>query len=204
MILAFHPPIHAKSVFSNSIVVRFLKGVTRLHLLVKEQVPFWDLNVVLKVLMGPPFKPMVASSFALLVRKHLSLWWKHMHGECVSCRASSHTIWPHPMFFFKVVSLFHLNQIIYLTVFFPKMHSTSDEQCLHMLIVRWCLTFYLDSVTGFDSLPSHLLLAIWGIRSQWGRHPSLWYLTFSLISTGPSFSWELSHNPCFSPFLGIL
>lgn len=68
MILAFHPPIHGKLVFSNSMVVRFLKGVICLHPPVDEPVPLWDLNTVIAALMGPPFEPL-ATSFSLLCQK---------------------------------------------------------------------------------------------------------------------------------------
>lgn len=52
----------------------------------------------------------------------------------------------------EVVSQFHLNQIKYLPIFFPKPHSNTDEQLLHVLDVRLCLAFYLERTKPFCSL----------------------------------------------------
>lgn len=66
VILAFHWPIQRKSVFSNSMAVSFLKGVTHLHPPVKELFPLRGFNSVLATIMGPPFEPLATSSFSLL------------------------------------------------------------------------------------------------------------------------------------------
>lgn len=57
VILAFHPPIQGKAVFSHSVVI-FLKGIVCLFPPVKEMVTLWDLNTVLATLMSSLFEPL--------------------------------------------------------------------------------------------------------------------------------------------------
>uniref|UniRef100_A0A452HZ82 MAGE domain-containing protein n=1 Tax=Gopherus agassizii TaxID=38772 RepID=A0A452HZ82_9SAUR len=56
---------------------------------------------------------------------------------------------PHPAFLPKVVSAFHVNQDIFLLVFYPKPHTSRQEQQLHFLDVRRALTFYIERTTPF-------------------------------------------------------
>lgn len=50
----------------------------------------------------------------------------------------------HPKFLPKVVSEFHLNQSIYLPVFFPKPHASPEDKKLHSFNVRCALVCYLQ------------------------------------------------------------
>lgn len=45
-ISAFHPRVDNRSVFSNDMSVRFLKGLERLYPQVREPIPPWNLNLV--------------------------------------------------------------------------------------------------------------------------------------------------------------
>lgn len=56
---------------------------------------------------------------------------------------------PHPKFIAKVASPFHLNQHIYLPVFFPKPHADHREASPHMLNVDRPLAFYLQRIKTF-------------------------------------------------------
>lgn len=60
---------------------------------------------------------------------------------------------PHRKFLSKVVSHFHLTQVIYLPIFSPKLHTGVEEQHLHMLDVRLCLAFYLERTKPSQSAP---------------------------------------------------
>lgn len=62
-ILAFHLPIPGKS---NSMVVKFLKGIVHLFPPGKEMVPLLDFSTVLPVLVCPPFELLATCPFSLL------------------------------------------------------------------------------------------------------------------------------------------
>lgn len=63
------------------------------------------------------------------------------------------TLQPHPKFFPKVSSSFHLNQPIHLPTFYPNPHGTVQETVLHSLDVRHALAFYLDRMKPFRKSP---------------------------------------------------
>ncbi|KAG6926198.1 hypothetical protein G0U57_012695, partial [Chelydra serpentina] len=56
---------------------------------------------------------------------------------------------PHPAFLPKVVSAFHINQDIFLLVFYPKPHASPRERELHSLDVRRALAFYIERTKPF-------------------------------------------------------
>lgn len=62
----FHPPTNNHSLCSNSMSLGILEGLDHLYPQVEDLVPPWDLNLVLKKLMGSPFDQMfvfISSSF---------------------------------------------------------------------------------------------------------------------------------------------
>lgn len=145
----FHPPGHGKWVFSNAIIVWFLKGLN-LHPLVWESGPLWDLNTVVAALMNPLFEPLASCPFPFLCQNCIlgcgnihkeSLWVAALMAEPPYEQFTKHnvTLWLLPYFLSKVVSRFHLNQAVYLPVFFLKLHSSPEEKHLHMLDFSWCL-----------------------------------------------------------------
>ncbi|KAL0204602.1 hypothetical protein M9458_002620, partial [Cirrhinus mrigala] len=68
-ITASHAPIAGQSVGRNNLVVRFLKGSRRLNPPHPLTVPTWDLSMVLRVLKGPPFEPLLGSDLRPLTLK---------------------------------------------------------------------------------------------------------------------------------------
>ncbi|KAM9149001.1 adenylate cyclase type 10-like [Pangshura tecta] len=59
----------------------------------------------------------------------------------------------HPLAFLpKVVSIFHMNQDIFLLVFCPKPHKTIEERQLHALDICRALAFYLECIKTFCKL----------------------------------------------------
>lgn len=82
-----------------------------------------------------------------------------------------------PKFVPKVVSAFHLNQIVHLPIFFPKPHSNKAEEKLHILGDWRALSFYLDCTirsspglfVAYDERatcysPTHITLDFWLYR----------------------------------------
>ncbi len=59
-IAALRPPQGRQSIGRNAMVVSFLKGARRLHPPRPPSVPPWDLEVVLRALSQPPFKPLTS------------------------------------------------------------------------------------------------------------------------------------------------
>ncbi|KAG6936020.1 hypothetical protein G0U57_013534, partial [Chelydra serpentina] len=158
---SFSPRDGAGSVFSNPMVTRFLKGLERLHPPVRRPVPTWDLNLVITRLMGAPFEPMATCSMLYLSWKTAFLVAITSARRVSELRALTseppYTVFhkdkvqlrPHPAFLSKVVSAFHINQDIFLPVFYPKPHASRKEQQLHSLDVRRALAFYIERTKPF-------------------------------------------------------
>lgn len=64
--LCIPPGSQGRSVFSNPMVTRFLKGLGRIYLQVRRPALTWDLNLVLSRLTGPPFEPLATCSLLYL------------------------------------------------------------------------------------------------------------------------------------------
>nr|XP_032642405.1 uncharacterized protein LOC116828359 [Chelonoidis abingdonii] len=170
-ISTFHPGESGTSTFSHPIVSRFLKGLERLYPPVKPPSPTWDLNLVLSRLMGPPFEPLATCSLLYLSWKTSFLVAITSARRVSELRAlvvdPPYTIFhkdkvqlrPHPAFLPKVVSPFHLNQDIFLPVFFPKPHTCRRDQQLHTLDVRRALAFYISRTKAFRRSPQ-LFIAV--------------------------------------------
>ncbi|XP_050809179.1 uncharacterized protein LOC127051204 [Gopherus flavomarginatus] len=164
-ISTFHPGADGRSVFSHPTVSRFLKGLERLYPNVRPPAPTWDLNLVLSRLMGPPFEPLATCSLLYLSWKTAFLVAITSARRVSELRAlvvdPPYTVFhkdkvqlrPHPAFLPKVVSAFHVNQEIFLPVFFPKPHSSGREQQLHSLDVRRALAFYVERTKPFRKSP---------------------------------------------------
>ncbi|KAJ7986647.1 hypothetical protein DPEC_G00342060 [Dallia pectoralis] len=68
-ISACHEGFGNKTVFSHSLVKRFLTGTRRLRPVARASVPQWDLSTVLNALCEPPFEPLSQISLRLLSLK---------------------------------------------------------------------------------------------------------------------------------------
>lgn len=164
-ISAFHPGEAGSTVFSHHMVSRFRRGLERLYPQVRRPTPTWDLNLMLAKLMGPPFEPLATcyllyrswkTAFLVAITSARRVSELHaftadppytvFHKDKVQLR-------PHPAFLPKVVSAFHVNQDIFLPVFFPKPHSSRREQQLHTLDVRRALAFYIERTKPFRRSP---------------------------------------------------
>lgn len=108
-----------------------MKGLSNLYLPVRDPVPSRDLNLVLAMLVKSPFKPLAGCSFC-----HLSVKMAFIIARSISELNTLMTDPPFtsfhmdnvvfrrdPTFIPKVVSDFHINQIINLLVFFLKLPS---------------------------------------------------------------------------------
>lgn len=129
---------------------RFIKELERCYPQVCDPVPPWDLNLILS-------RPLASCSL-------LFLSWKAAFLVAITSarRVSELTLeppytvffrdkvqqCPHPDFLPKV-SQFHVNQDIFLPVFFPKLPKTEEERRLHSLDVRRALAFYIDRTSPF-------------------------------------------------------
>lgn len=60
---------------------------------------------------------------------------------------------PHPLFLSKILLAFHINQGIYLLIFYPKLHTSREEASLHILNVRRALAFCLHKTKTFRASP---------------------------------------------------
>ncbi|KAH1165031.1 hypothetical protein KIL84_022590 [Mauremys mutica] len=135
-ISAFHPGDRGHSIFSNTMVGRFLKRLDHLYSQVRQLVPAWDLNLVLSRLTGPPFEPMATCSLLYLSWKTAFLIGitsaRHISKIRALTSEPPYTVFhkdkvqlrPHSTFLPKVVSSFHVNQDIFLPVFFLKPHAS--------------------------------------------------------------------------------
>uniref|UniRef100_A0A8C4YQU8 Dedicator of cytokinesis 7 n=1 Tax=Gopherus evgoodei TaxID=1825980 RepID=A0A8C4YQU8_9SAUR len=115
--------------------------------------------------MGPPFEPLATCSLLYLSWKTAFLVAITSARRVSELRAlvvdPPYTVFhkdkvqlrPHPAFLPKVVSAFHINQEIFLPVFFPKPHSSGREQQLHSLDVRRALAFYIERTKPFRKSP---------------------------------------------------
>ncbi|KAG6932311.1 hypothetical protein G0U57_021645 [Chelydra serpentina] len=111
--------------------------------------------------MGAPFEPMATCSMLYLSWKTAFLVAITSARRVSELRALTseppYTVFhrdkvqlrPHPAFLPKVVSAFHINQDIFLPVFYPKPHVSRKEQQLHSLDVRRALAFYIERTKPF-------------------------------------------------------
>ncbi|XP_065267485.1 collagen alpha-3(IV) chain-like [Emys orbicularis] len=128
-ISAFHPGADSFSVFVNPMVTRFLKDLDQLYLQT-HQVAF-----------------LVAITSARRVLELRALTseppYTVFHKDKVQLR-------PHPAFLPKVVFHFHMNQDIFLPVFYPKPHSCDRERRLHSWDISRALSFYIERTKPFQ------------------------------------------------------
>ncbi|XP_013930876.1 PREDICTED: uncharacterized protein LOC106556402 [Thamnophis sirtalis] len=138
----------------------FLRGATNLSPLMVHRYPTWDLNVVLRALVEPPFEPLLSASFkqltfktvfliaitsarciselaALSVRADLCLF----HQDRVVLRLD-------PSFVPKINSWFHRAQEVILPDFGPHLRHPREERW-HKLDVRRVLRSYIKRTASF-------------------------------------------------------
>lgn len=132
--------------------------------MLKDSAPMWELNLILRSLMEKPFEPVatclllhLSMKVAFLIaitsgRRVGELRTLMIHPPFTTFYKDKVILWLHPKFVPKVASSFHLNQTIYLPVFFPKPHADNREAFLHMLDVRRVLAFYQERTKTFRKL----------------------------------------------------
>lgn len=124
----------------------------------------WDLNLVLHALMGKPFEPLVTCSllhlsmkvaFLLAIMSARSVGGLGVlmaHPPYIVFLKDQVILQPHPKFIPKVASPFHLNQPVYLSVFFHELHADSREAPLHILDDCRALAFYIEKTKTFKKI----------------------------------------------------
>lgn len=68
-----HDPVDGKSLGKHDLITRFLRGTMRLNLPCPQQVPSWDLAVVLSTLQRAPFEPLLSVELKFLSLKTVLL-----------------------------------------------------------------------------------------------------------------------------------
>ena len=68
-ISAHHDPVEGKSLGRHDLIIRFLRGARRLNPPRPQQVPSWDLAVVLSALQRAPFEPLLSVELKFLSLK---------------------------------------------------------------------------------------------------------------------------------------
>lgn len=144
--------------------MRFLRGLGKLYPPVQHPAPVWDLSLVPKCRIRPPFKPLTTYSLlhmsmktAFLIAITSSRWVVEI-GTLMAyplswCFLNTVTLWPYPKYLPKVSSKFLLIQPIHLPVFHHKLHPNCQEAQLHTLDVRRALAFYLvDKTKSFRKI----------------------------------------------------
>ncbi|XP_039399555.1 uncharacterized protein LOC120407706 [Mauremys reevesii] len=179
VITAFHQPIEGYSVLSHSITKRFFKSIINLFPQPQLPTPMWYLKLLLQGLTRPLFQPMttclltnlsmktvflIAITSAKRIGKITALM---LHPPYTVFFPDKVTLRPHPKFNPKVTSLFHMNQLIHLPVFYPKLFTkTNREAILHNLDVRGALAFYLDRTMAFRKSPRLFLSIAEGFKGS--------------------------------------
>ncbi|XP_029441869.1 uncharacterized protein LOC115081586 [Rhinatrema bivittatum] len=149
---------------SHPDILRFLKGVRHLKPPIRPPCPSWNLNLVLRALCSPPFKPLGSASIKDVALKTIFLVVissarRISELQALSCRepylrfsvggVSLSTV---PSFLPKVVSAFHLNQSVELPSF-----SSSDSGDLCKLDSAAGIVAHLEITNDFR-LSDHLLV----------------------------------------------
>uniref|UniRef100_A0A803KB74 Tyr recombinase domain-containing protein n=1 Tax=Xenopus tropicalis TaxID=8364 RepID=A0A803KB74_XENTR len=141
-------------------VKTFFQALLKLHPPIKDPIPPWDLNLVLRALQKAPFEPMATVDLKFLswkvafllaicsARRVLDLAalsyvppWTIFHQD----KAVLRTI---PSHLPKVTSSFHLNQEIVLPSFCPNPKNTQEKQ-LHTLDAVRALKYYIHRTADF-------------------------------------------------------
>ncbi|KAE8579987.1 hypothetical protein XENTR_v10024262 [Xenopus tropicalis] len=156
--LAMHPDVRT-----------FLQAATRIKPPYKDPLPPWDLNLVLRALQNPPFKPLATIDLKLLTWKVAFLMAISSARRVSELGALSHkppycifhqdkvVLRTLPSFLPKVTSAFHLNQEIVLPSLCPK-PSSPQERLLHNLDVVRALKFYIHRTRDIRNSDSLLVL----------------------------------------------
>ncbi|KAK0141172.1 hypothetical protein N1851_021814 [Merluccius polli] len=129
-ISARHNRVDGVTVWSNTLVSRFLKGAQRLRPPQRSPRASWDLPLVLQVLGKPPFEPLGGSELKWLSMKTaflLAIASAKRVGELSISRECLHwspdgtgvTLWPNPSFLPKTFSASYVNQPLSLAALTP-------------------------------------------------------------------------------------
>ncbi|XP_064420364.1 uncharacterized protein LOC135359260 [Latimeria chalumnae] len=155
-ISAFHMRVSEAPLSQLRVVKRFQKGLLLARPPIKQPLAQWDINLVLSKLMEPPFEPAESVELKLLswkilflvaitsARRISELQALVVHEPFTHFLRDKVVLRTRPRFLPKVVSEFHINQEIFLPVFFPGPHSCEGDEHLHRLDVKHSLQIYLD------------------------------------------------------------
>ena len=159
-IVAHQPPRSSSAkLFPHPTLKRFLKGLQNIHPPSQKIVPQWSLQLVLQALTKPPFEPMATCNenlFSLKTAFLVPTTSARKASELSALRSDSPYLQMHPdkvtlyldmSFLPRVVSEFHVNQLI-LPTFFPS-PFTPIERKLHSLDVKRATAFYLHRTNSF-------------------------------------------------------
>ncbi|VEL41626.1 unnamed protein product [Protopolystoma xenopodis] len=147
---------------SHPLVIRFIQAIKHLKPNCRDKVPPWDLPLVLKVLMSDPFEPIEEIPLSTLTLKMVlllaivsakrvcELHALSISGKNLSFFADKAVFKLEDKFLPKVVSDFHLNQLVVLPTFFPNPQN-EEQLSWHNLDVVRCLKCYLKRTESIRS-----------------------------------------------------
>lgn len=159
------------TLFSHPMVSDFLKELLHIWPPVSDSTSMLDLNIILLRLMELPFEPVSECSIYFTIRMvfllAITAAWRVSELQDLMARSLYTSfcrdriiVKPHLMPNAKVVWEFHLNQSVFLLVYFPKPHLMLGENKLHILTSPEL--FSLTNRTRPFSLSSQLFVAISG------------------------------------------
>ncbi|XP_068094727.1 uncharacterized protein [Hyperolius riggenbachi] len=158
-----------KRLAENEFFIRFFRAMSRIKPVFKSHVPPWDLNLVLQVLMSPPFEPIQEITEKLLTLKTaflLAIATARRVGEIQAfsiaepyCIISEDkiTLKLDSTFLPKVCTSFHRSQEIFLPSFCQD-PSNEKEEHFHCLDVRRCVIQYLEATRSWRKTQAMLVL----------------------------------------------
>ncbi|KAJ7332628.1 hypothetical protein JRQ81_014808 [Phrynocephalus forsythii] len=161
-----HQPANSPSadLFKHPTLKQFLRGANSLRPHRAPVPPQWSLNLVLKHLTRPPFKPLATIPLHMLSVKLvflLAITSARRSSELAALRSDPPflqfhpekvTLYPDMSFLPKVVSHFHLSQPLVLPTYFPS-PSMEVEKTLHTLDVQKALLFYTSRTSSIRRSP---------------------------------------------------
>ncbi|XP_067320571.1 uncharacterized protein [Anolis sagrei] len=152
------------SCFGDPVVRTFLRGVANTRPCVAPVSPSWSLELVLAVLMRPPFEPLATIDLPYLSWKVaflVAITSARRASELCALRVDPPYLKFHKdkvvlrtdiSFLPKVSTTFHMSQEIVLPSFFQN-PTTPLEKGWHCLDVRRALAFYVDRTAGIRKTP---------------------------------------------------
>ncbi|KAJ8009733.1 hypothetical protein DPEC_G00094600 [Dallia pectoralis] len=157
-ISACHEGFGNKTVFSHSLVKRFLTGTRRLRPVARASVPQWDLSTVLNALCAPPFEPLSQISLRLLslktalllalcsTKRESDLCAFSTRPDCLFINGdlSRAMLRPNPAFVPKIITTSYRSRVLELDAFYPPPHRDGAEERWHCLCPVRAVACYVE------------------------------------------------------------